>query len=211
MAFRDCIATAVFRGIFARRRKIARRRHSCTSTVDSTRGQCGGSKKGAWSTTVAVATCACNCIVATATSLVTSTMQYSEVRVVCVAGEHCSRRRPAKWRKGLGVRGEGIREMVQTRGEGREQGRERKRRHIGNNEGEGYVCVCAICVVYTSHMCRHRVYILPARARSKGVGRGWPSCSECTAGDARRESEKVNICRRARTSKQICFRIFRFV
>lgn len=25
--------------------------------------------------------------------------------------------------------------------DGRERGRERKRRHIGNNEGEGYVCV----------------------------------------------------------------------
>lgn len=45
-----------------------------------------------WSTTaVAVAMRACNCVVATVTSLVTSAMQYSEVRVVCVASEHCSR------------------------------------------------------------------------------------------------------------------------
>lgn len=46
---------------------------------------------------------------------------------------------------------EGIQEMMQTRRREVERGdnsggrmgrsRERKRRHIGNNEGEGYVCV----------------------------------------------------------------------
>lgn len=49
-----------------------------------------------WSTTVAVQR-ACNCVVVTVTALVTSTMQYFEVRVVCVASGHRSR-----WRCGGG-------------------------------------------------------------------------------------------------------------
>lgn len=65
------------------------RGHSCADT----RGQCGGSKKGAGDLVDRCRSCACNCVVATVTSLVTSAMQYSEVRLVCVASEHCSRRR----------------------------------------------------------------------------------------------------------------------
>lgn len=80
-------------------------------------------------------------------------MQYSEVRVVCVAsiavvgetrgleGGGSDERRKRDKRRGddanAGREGERV-EWGRTE-EGREE--RTKRRHIGNNEGEGYVCV----------------------------------------------------------------------
>lgn len=63
------------------------------TVAPGTRGQRGDSKKEAGDLhglplSQLQRTLACNCVVATVTSLVTSAMQYSEVRVVCVASEH---------------------------------------------------------------------------------------------------------------------------
>lgn len=104
MVFRDCVAATAFRDYSREDGKSP-----VGGTVALVQGDCAAAVKREleiWSTTVAaVTTRARNCVVATVTSLVTSAMQYSEVRVVCVAGEHCSRRRCGTDECGGGGRG----------------------------------------------------------------------------------------------------------